>query len=171
MPSVYRETFKNTAKYSQGTQRSTSTCHQGFYTTTRQKNLTANSSQLWEIALLWDGGEARLTTSLHAQCRKKEARGIKKRVICFSTPGAPTLASSRMQSLSCTSVWGDGCPYKFMVGGNWSPYSRCPPNWVFCSLPPCLHQQLPPLPFLSFFLPFTGSSFWDSPIVVTEGAD
>lgn len=97
---------------------------------------------------------------VYRRSAEKKKRGMKKkRVICFSTPGAPTLASSRMQSLSCASVRGDGCPYKFMVGGNCSPYSPCPPNWVFCSLPPCLHQQLPPLPFPSFFLPFSGSSF------------
>ena len=109
--------------------------------------------------------------------RKREKRHEKKKkksLICFSTVGAPTLASSWMQSLFCANecaLWGGWGPYKRMVGGKWSLHSPCPPKLVFCSLPPCFHHQPPPLPFPPLILSFRESSFWDLPIVASEGTD
>lgn len=138
-----------------------------FYTATRQKNIQLQTQVNFGKLRFSKTVRAWCTTSLQLQCREKE--GHEKGVICFTTPRGPTLASSRMQSLSCVSMWGDGCPYKFMVGGNGSPYSRCPPNWVFCSLPPCLQQQLPPLPFHSFFFLSEGVHFETHPLWRLKG--
>lgn len=130
--------------------------------------MDTNSSRLWKQFLVFgfsnDVAYATPSVEREAETRRGGKRGMKSSLICLSTGGVPKLlivnAKPFLQECVCVCAprggWGS---HKCMVGGNWSFFSPCPPNWIFCSLPPCFHQQPPPLPFPPFFQSFRESSF------------